>query len=201
MRYSAWTAAALVAALGAALPAAAQSTVYKWVDSQGNVHFSDTPPNEPAKSVTQRRLGGGLSEDSSALPYATQVAMKKNPVTLYGAPQCGDPCSQGRALLSSRGIPYTERDAQNNPADAEAVRKLIGALQVPVLLIGENSLRGYDATAWHAALDGAGYPRTKLPGTIAPKPRVVEPPKPEPPKQEPVPENAEQPAESAQPDK
>src|ERR1044071_2186516 len=181
MRLPAWRALAFVAALFASLPASAQSNVYKWVYSQGNVHFSDTPPNEPAKNVTQKRLGGG-QPDESALPYATQIAAKKNPVTLYSAPQCGDPCAQGRDLLSSRGIPYTERDAQNNPADAEAVRKLIGVLQVPVLLIGENSMRGYDATAWHAALDSAGYPRTKLPGTVAPKPRVVEPPPPPEPK-------------------
>ena len=198
MRHPAWTAVALAATLCASLAATAQSNVYKWVDSQGNVHFSDTPPNEPAKNVTQKRLGGG-QPDESALPYATQIAVKKNPVTLYSAPQCGDPCAQGRELLSARGIPYTERDAQNNPADAEAVRKLIGVLQVPVLLIGENSMRGYDATAWHAALDTAGYPRTKLPGTIAPKPQVVEPPKPEP-KAEPAPD-AERAAEPAEPGK
>ncbi len=178
MRSSPWIAAAFTAALASAPGAQAQSTVYQWTDSQGNVHFSDTPPAEQAKNVTQKRVGGG-EVDVSQLPYATQLAMKKSPVTLYTAPQCGDPCKDARSLLASRGIPYAERDAQANPADAEQVKKLIGALQVPVLLVGADPLKGYEEGAWQSALDTAGYPRTKLPGTLAPKP-VPSPPPPAP---------------------
>ena len=169
----------IAAALGVALAfgagVAAQS-VYKWTDADGKVHFSDTPPPpQDSKNVTQHRIyGSGV--DASQLPYATQMAMKNSPVTLYTAPSCGDPCSDGRALLGDRGIPYTEKDARG---DAETVKKLIGALQVPVLVIGNDPMKGFDANAWHSALDSAGYPRTKLPGTLAPKP-VVAPPPPEP---------------------
>jgi glutaredoxin len=178
MRSSPWIGAALAAVLACAPDASAQSTVYKWTDSQGKVHFSDTPPVEQAKNVTQKRMGGG-EVDVSQLPYATQLAMKKSPVTLYTAPQCGDPCKDARALLASRGIPYAERDAQANPADAEQVKKLIGALQVPVLVVGADPLKGYEESAWQSALDTAGYPRTKLPGTLAPKPVASQaPPKP-----------------------
>lgn len=179
MRSSAWSVAALAMALGLASGAHGQSNVYKWTDSQGKVHFSDTPPNEPAKNVMQKRMGGG-TVDVSQLPYATQLAMKNHPVTLYTAPQCGDPCANGRTLLADRGIPYTERDAQANPADAEAVKKLVGALRVPVLLVGSETMKGYDANAWQAALDGAGYPRTKLPGTLTPRPQVAPAPPPPP---------------------
>jgi len=168
----------IAAALGVALAcgALAQTSVYKWTDADGKVHFSDTPPPpQDSKNVTQQRVGNSVVE-SSQLPYATQMAMRNSPVTLYTAPQCGDPCSQGRTLLADRGIPYTERDARG---DADTIKKLIGALQVPVLLIGNDPMKGYDANAWHAALDSAGYPRTKLPGTLAPRP-VVAPPPPEP---------------------
>ena len=175
MRSSGWIAAAAATALACSLEAGAQSTVYKWTDSQGKVHFSDTPPTEQAKGVTQKRMGGG-EVDASQLPYATQLAAKSNPVTLYTAPQCGDPCTSARSLLGERGIPYSERNAQANPADAEEVKRLIGAMQVPVLVIGANHLKGYEEGAWQAALDGAGYPRTRLPGTLAPRPNVVPPP-------------------------
>jgi hypothetical protein len=43
------------------------------------------------------------------------------------------------------------------------MRKM-GTRDVPVVAIGERNLTGYDDGAWHAALDGAGYPRTALPG-------------------------------------
>ena len=155
--------------------AVAQSTVYRWVDKDGKVHFSDTPPQEQAKSVTQKTMGG-TSLDISQLPYATQVAMKKSPVTLYSGPECGDPCVSGRALLARRGIPFSERDAQRDVADAEALKKLVGALYVPVLVVGESSTKGFDEGSWNTALDGAGYPRSALPGQIAPKPPPPLPP-------------------------
>src|SRR6185503_16596901 len=154
MRSFPWIAAALAGALACAFEAGAQNTVYKWTDSDGKVHFSDTPPADQ-KGVTQRRMGGG-EVDVSQLPYATQQAAKTNPVTLYTAPQCGDPCASARSLLGSRGVPYSERNAQASPADAEQVKKLIGALQVPVLVVGANHLKGYEEGAWQAALDGAG---------------------------------------------
>ena len=149
--------------------ALAQASVYRWVDKDGKVHYSDTPPPEPQKSLTQKRVGGGYSEQTQ-LPYATQIAMQKSPVTLYTGADCGDPCKSGRELLSKRGIPYNERDAQGNAEDSEALKKLVGTLEVPVLTVGATKVKGYEEGAWHSALDGAGYPRTALPGQVPPRP-------------------------------
>ena len=120
MRSFPWIAAALAGALACGFEAGAQNTVYKWTDSEGKVHFSDTPPADQ-KGVTQRRMGGG-EVDTSQLPYATQQAAKTNPVTLYTAPQCGDPCASARSLLGSRGVPYSERNAQASHEFAGAER-------------------------------------------------------------------------------
>jgi glutaredoxin len=175
MRTFPWSAAALVAALSMAFGANAQTNVYKWTDSEGKVHFSDTPPEpQVSKNVTEKRMGGG-TVDAAQLPYATQMAMKTSPVTLYTASTCGSPCSDGKALLSNRGIPYKERDAQGSREDTEAVKKAIGALQVPVLMVGTEAVKGYDAGSWNAALDAAGYARTKIPGSLAPQPVVASP--------------------------
>lgn len=163
MRASIVFLAAWVALLLSSLHAQAQSTVYRWVDKDGKVHFSDAPPAADAKDVTQKQMGGG-AVDESQLPYATQIAMQRNPVTLFTSNGCGDYCVQGRTLLSNRGIPFAERNAEVNPADAEALKKLIGELQVPVLVVGSSTLKGYDEGSWQSALDTAGYPRTRLPG-------------------------------------
>jgi glutaredoxin len=171
--------AVLAAAL--ALGAVAQTNVYRWVDKDGKVHFSDAPPPEDAKNASQKRMGGGVGEDTQ-LPFATQIAMKRNPVTLYTGTDCGDPCVKGRELLSRRGIPFSEKDAQNNPGDQEQLRKLIGALEVPVLVVGESKMKGYEEGQWHAVLDTAGYPRTRLPGQVPlrqPPPPVAPPKAPE----------------------
>lgn len=151
----------------AALLAQAQSNVYRWVDKDGKVYFSDTPPPKDVKESSQKRLGGGYVEDSQ-LPYATQVASKRFPVTLYTTDDCGDLCSQGRDLLAKRGIPFTEKNPRKSTADADALRKAIGGLEVPVLMVGESAVRGYVEDSWTAALDTAGYAKTRLPGQAAP---------------------------------
>ena len=157
----------------------AQTNVYRWVDKDGKVHFSDSPPPKEVTNATQKSMGGG-GNDLSQLPYATQVAMKKSPVTMFMSGDCGEPCDQGRALLAQRGIPYTQRNAQANPADAEALKKAAGQLQVPVLVVGDNVLKGYSDSSWNGALDAAGYPRTRLPGQPAPTPQQsAEAPKPD----------------------
>jgi glutaredoxin len=162
--------AIVLAGLAAALSATAQTNVYRWVDKDGKVHFSDTPPPEEAKSVSQKRMGGGYTEESQ-LPYATQMAMKRNPVTLYTASGCGAPCERGRDLLSGRGVPFAEKNAGSNATDREALVKLAGNAEVPLLMVGENRVRGYDEDQWNSALDGAGYPRTRLPSQAPTRPQ------------------------------
>ena len=159
-----------LAALMLALPLAAdaQTTLYRWVDKDGKVHFSDTPPPPDARSASQKRMGGGYAEGQ--LPYGTQMAMKRNPVTLYVSSDCGELCAQGRELLAKRGIPYSERNAQTSPEDAQTLKKLVGTLEVPVLAVGDNAIKGYSEAQWQAALDGAGYARAPLPGQVPPWP-------------------------------
>jgi glutaredoxin len=105
--------------------------------------------------------------------------MKRNPVTLYVSNNCGELCSDGRNLLSQRGIPYTERNAETNPADAEKLKQIAGALQVPLLMVGDRPVKGFDQGNWNSVLDGAGYPRTRLPGQAAPRPTPAPEPAPE----------------------
>jgi len=152
-----------ILAASLALGAAAQTTVFKWTDKDGKVHFSDTLPDADV-NASQKTMGGGDSGNAN-LPYATQMAMQHSPVTLYSSADCGDSCASGRDLLEKRGVPYTERDPLKSAADQDALKKAAGALFVPVLMVGDNMLKGYQEDQWNEALDSAGYPRTRLPGT------------------------------------
>jgi hypothetical protein len=165
------TAAFTIVVIAFACAAQAQTNVYRWVDKDGKVQYSDAPPPETASNVTQKRLGGGFV-DEGQLPYATRDAMKRNPVSLYSTNGCGDLCAQGRTVLNNRGIPYADKNPETNKADADALRKLIGTLEMPVLVVGERTLKGFDEDAWQSALDSAGYPRTKLPGQGGPRPQA-----------------------------
>jgi glutaredoxin len=151
-----------ILAAGSVTFAAAQTTVYKWTDKDGKVHFSDSLP-ESEVNASQKQMGGG-GPDNANLPYATQQAAQRYPVTLYTTGSCGDPCATARNLLETRGIPYTERDPLRSAADGDALKKLIGDLFVPVLVVGDNPTKGYQEESWNSALDSAGYLRTRLPG-------------------------------------
>jgi hypothetical protein len=151
---------AFVLAIAAASLPAAQ--LYRWVDENGRVEWRDTPPPADAKSVEQRKVTGNTIDSST--PYALQQAMKKYPVTLWTA-DCGDACSQASAHLARRGIPHTVRNALK---ERDALQKATGGLEVPVLFVGSQQLKGYLESSWDAALDEAGYPRSAMRGLKVP---------------------------------
>jgi len=150
--------------------ATAQAEMYRWVDREGKVHYTDQPPppNE-AKKVEEKKFGGNLIQGGD-LPYATQQAAKNFPVTLYTG-DCGEFCTQAKAYLAKRGIPYSERLPGKNPADAELFKKISKDNFIPLLQIGSTQLKGFDESAWAAALDQAGYPKSNpFPPGQQPKP-------------------------------
>ena len=147
--------ALLVSGLGLNVNAQA---LYRWVDQDGRVQYSDMPPPANAKNTQQKRLGDNLIEQDK-LPYALKIAAQNNPVTLYTS-DCGSACDQARALLNKRGIPYAERNPEKDADAAKALGALIGALQVPTLVVGDSNLKGFLESGWNRALDNAGYPRS-----------------------------------------
>lgn len=157
----AWrTAAALLGlALLVAAGAAAAQTVYKWKDAQGKLHYADTPPPTGARVL---KTAGQPSPDTSALPYELARAVRNHPVTLYttSAAPC-DACEQGRVLLRTRGVPYTEKTVDNGD-DQAMQRRLTGKDALPLLVVGQRQVAGYQAAGWQDALDTASYPRTPM---------------------------------------
>lgn len=138
--------------------------LFRWVDADGKVHYTDQPPPVSAKKVEEKNLKGSTI-DTSELPFATQQAVKKSPVTLYTT-NCGEPCKQANEHLAKRGIPYTTKNPETTIADAEALKKLIGMAYVPVLVVGSAVSKGYEKGTWDAALDAAGYPKSALPRKV-----------------------------------
>jgi hypothetical protein len=137
----------------------AHAELFRWVDKDGNVHYSDQPPPPNARDVQQKPLAPKPGDPP--IPYQLQQATRNFPVTFYIS-ACGDGCTQARQLLAKRGIPHTEYDA-TNPGFQEQLKKLTGGeLIVPVLTVGRSVLRGFEAGQWNAALDAAGYPASAL---------------------------------------
>jgi glutaredoxin len=163
-------------AMSLATTAGAQE-IFRWVDKDGKVHYGDMqPPPAEGKNVQTKKIQDSVIEQD-AVPYGVSTAMKNNPVTLY-ANSCGEACVNAKALLARRGIPFTEKNPESDAAAATTLKAMIGALQVPTIVIGANSLAGYEEESWNTALNAAGYPRNNpnlRQGAAKAGPKVVTP--------------------------
>lgn len=143
-------------------------SLYRWVDSTGKIQYTDLLPPVSAKNVQEKNFIGNVIEND-AYPYVVTVTAKHYPVVLY-VTKCGPVCDKARALLKTRGVPYSVKNPETTPADAEALKKLVGVLEVPVLVVGKKPLKGFEATGWNAALDDAGYPKAVAGRSVVLKP-------------------------------
>jgi glutaredoxin len=140
--------------------ASSSAQVYKWTDAQGTVHYTDTPPPQQRASQLKPAPQGASGEAAGALPYELARAVKASPVTLYTTTQSDcTGCDQGRALLRARGVPYTEKTVDTDE-DKEALRRLAGKLELPLLVVGSRKVAGFQDAAWQEVLSAASYPRS-----------------------------------------
>src|SRR6266853_2874808 len=137
---------------------------YRWVDEDGRVHYTQTPPPPGAKRVQRKSFQHG-STGTVDLPYATQVAAKNFPVTLYTLPVCGPYCDQARALLVKRAVPFREVSVVTQK-DADEVKRLSGRNDLPLLVVGTQMQTGFHEGLFNGLLDSAGYPSSAPPARI-----------------------------------
>ena len=63
------------------------------------------------------------------------------------------------ALLAKRGVPFTEKNARDTAVGEELKALNGGKLEVPVVKVGSQVVRGYEEGNWNGVLDAAGYPK------------------------------------------
>jgi glutaredoxin len=139
----------------------ASAEAYRWVDTQGRVVISDTPPPGRARDVSR---AGSASETSDGLPYEVRRAAENFPVTLYTSADCASECKQARDFLNARGVPFTEKMLQTQE-DLDELKKLVGDAFVPALKVGKQGFRGFEPAAYNNLLDLAGYPKSAAYGS------------------------------------
>lgn len=135
--------------------------LYRNVDKNGKVTYSDQPPAANAQPAAPR--GGnataiGSGNSGAGLPYELRQVVQRYPVTLYTSDECS-PCGAGRSLLVTRGVPFDERTIKSN-ADTDALQRMSGQTALPLLTIGSQQLKGFSDAEWSQYLDAAGYPKS-----------------------------------------
>ena len=147
-----------IAAAVVAAGAVAQQQVFRYVDKDGKVVYSDRSPPTDSKDVQAKRLSPNFIENND-VPLALTQASERFPVTLYTF-ACGTVCQNAEGLLNRRGVPFTTINVEEAKG-AEQLKKLTGEQQAPVLQIGDKLIaKGFNESRWTAMLDEAGYPKS-----------------------------------------
>lgn len=136
--------------------------LYKWVDSQGRVIYRDQPPPEGAGYRVEEKVFGERGASRETQDETLAKIVEKYPVMLYSVPVCGS-CDLARFYLQKRKVPFTEKNLENDAELQQTLKKKIGSLSAPTIMIGEKVMKGYVESILEGELDSAGYPKIETP--------------------------------------
>jgi glutaredoxin len=134
------------------LAGSASAGIYRWVDAEGRIVYSDSPPRQgntkPVKLETNVVA-------PAAPPEPKTAAVQGERVKLYTTTWCGY-CKKARAYLRSRNIPFDDIDVETTDRGRREYRE-IGGNGVPVIFVGERRMDGYDQGGLQDMLKAAGW--------------------------------------------
>jgi glutaredoxin len=121
-------------------------SIYECEDEDGNRFFQERcPPG--TTPVQEKKLLPDKKESTASLDINA---------TLYSVPEC-DACQEIREFLTFRGISFTDKNVSDNLELQNELKDVAGELKVPVLVVGDTIVKGYNRTEILNALKGAGY--------------------------------------------
>ncbi|MBE9564337.1 MAG: glutaredoxin family protein [Proteobacteria bacterium] len=133
----------------ALFPAAVTAEIYKWVDGQGKIHFTDSPPEQASVKQIKLQINSFSSPSVSTFEFdssliSTRKISKK--VIMYGANWCGY-CKKAKRYFVKNSIPYVEYDVETSTKGRKDF-KALGGKGVPVILVGNQRLNGFSESSF-----------------------------------------------------
>ena len=163
----------LILLAGLALASYCSAELYKWVDANGVVHFSDQPhkedpndiPIETRPSIKSKSAVKKAANPSKApSPSPTSPSTANAPATKAPSPDYGDAevelfvtqscgyCTMARNYLNAKGIPFAEYDIEEDSSARQRKRRLDPRRGVPLAVINGQTILGFSPAAYDAAL-------------------------------------------------
>lgn len=130
----------------------AGAAIYRWIDAQGRIVYSDSPPKQ-GHSKTVKLETDVIAPSAPPEPKAAAVQGEK--VKLYTTAWCGY-CKKARAYLKARSIPFEDIDVETTDRGRREFRDINGN-GVPVIFVGDRRMDGYDQGGLQNMLRAAGW--------------------------------------------
>ena len=133
--------------------------VYRYVDIDGKVVYSDKPPPANAKDAQAKRVTRATASKPATLSFATQQAQERFPVTLYTF------CLRRRVRHRARAAEQARRARTRSSTSARATaptssRSCRAASTPRRSRLASSMPSGFNEAKWQAMLTDAGYPKT-----------------------------------------
>ena len=146
--------------------------IYKWVDSNGVMHFGDVPPQNARTSSKIESLPviprPTLEPQVAPVEEGRSQAMKRPPkqappqeeatpafadanVEMFATKWCGY-CRKAREFFQARGIPFVEYDIEADAAAAQRKQEIDAYPGVPLVVINGKLIHGFAPQAYEQAL-------------------------------------------------
>lgn len=106
------------------------------------------------------RVSGWIKGDHTKGDYSAYFPDSSTKVVFYGTETCPY-CAKARDYLRGRGVAFADYDVNRSPQAKQAFGKLEG-VGVPLVIIGNRRIDGYNVKAFDAALKEAGLPAAAL---------------------------------------
>jgi glutaredoxin len=125
------------------LPIISQAEIYRWVDENGKVHFSDKSSDKHEAKKVEVKMN-----TYEAVTYDTSVFDTGKEVIMYSAVWCGM-CKKAKNYFQEKNIKYTEYDIEKSSKGKRDYKKLNGK-GVPIILVGKKRMNGFSSTGFEA---------------------------------------------------
>ena len=129
------------------------TTLYKWVDKDGNVTYQDSPPPDDSQLLEQREL---VNLGSNERQRHNRRVARNQPITLYTTTNC-DACDLVRFNLQKLDLPFEEFTLFENKVAQDELKQRSGGLNAPTLFIGDTMVTSYSVEQINAVTTEAGY--------------------------------------------
>ena len=120
------------------MPQNGTAEIYKWVDENGNIHFTDNPPHDEAAEEVEVKVNSYTSPQ--VLDYDEVLGLNKK-VVMYSTVSCGY-CKRARKYFRTNNIAYADYDIHKTRKGKRDFKKLRGR-SVPIILVGKKRLNGF----------------------------------------------------------
>lgn len=121
--------------------------IYKWVDADGNIQFSDTAPRGRAAEEIKLEINSISIPKVSVNPNSEATSRK---VVIYTTDWCGY-CKKAKKFMRDNKITFTEYDIEKSARARREYQRLNGH-GVPLIVVGDKTLSGFSPASLMALL-------------------------------------------------